>query len=666
MQYYRYEGKPTNPDIPNNYRDYEFANAISAKAEPFNESLKGKAYVFVSGLRPTSCLIGIIVKNDFNIEQMIKRFLKAIEIDVSNASLTEITFNGIDHMLKNADRADYIEDRDSVLERFNLDNLLVSYRTGFDFEEDTLSVCGKETIVDRVSLLLSSKPLLEELDRIFLPRKSNRVKGIPVQYMVITDDDEEREVTITALLQALYANKRIDSKRYTWLKFYPHSSFSSLQFRCLLNSCEGGTVIISFMTSGNDDSDVANGDIEIIENICECARRYTSKVQMIFCFPRECTKSKDMFYANLGETGIVEIKEDVAAYDNSKKFLEILARNAGLRTDKNLFCKLKKDEKYLANDLRIIFAEWYAKKMKTTVYPQYKDIATVKSVIRDQKPNGTAYDELQELIGLAEVKTVIQQALDYYKAQKMFADKGMVIDHPAMHMVFKGNPGTAKTTVARLFAKIMKENNLLSKGHLIECGRADLVGRFVGWTAPTVKQKFKEAEGGVLFIDEAYSLVEERNGLYGDEAINTIVQEMENHREDMVVIFAGYPDKMEEFINKNPGLRSRIAFHVPFEDYDTDSLCRIARLIAKGKGLSLNDEAMSKLAGIFESARSQEDFGNGRYARNIIEQARMAQASRLVKMDYSSVTKEDVSTICPEDIRVPEAVRSIKRFGFCA
>ena len=125
---------------------------------------------------------------------------------------------------------------------------------------------------------------------------------------------------------------------------------------------------------------------------------------------------------------------------------------------------------------------------------------------------------------------------------------------------------------------------MLSEGRLYEVGRADLVGKYVGWTAQIVKNKFKQAKGSVLFIDEAYALLEDRSGLYGDEAINTIVQEMENHREDMVVIFAGYPKEMEAFLARNPGLRSRIAFHLPFEDYSARELYRIARLLAEEKG----------------------------------------------------------------------------------
>lgn len=223
-----------------------------------------------------------------------------------------------------------------------------------------------------------------------------------------------------------------------------------------------------------------------------------------------------------------------------------------------------------------------------------------------------------------------------------------------MHMVFTGNPGTAKTSVARLFARIMRENGLLSRGRIVECGRGDLVGKYVGWTAQIIQKKFMEARGGVLFIDEAYSLVDDREGSFGDEAINTIVQEMENHRDDVVVIFAGYPDKMEQFLQKNPGLRSRIAFHVPFADYSARNLCDIARLIAKKKGLTLSEDACEKLYHVFDAARSERDFGNGRFARNVVERAKMAQASRLLTMDVEALSSRDVTTISAADITLPD------------
>ena len=198
-----------------------------------------------------------------------------------------------------------------------------------------------------------------------------------------------------------------------------------------------------------------------------------------------------------------------------------------------------------------------------------------------------------------------------------------------------------------------------------EAGRADLVGKYVGWTAPTIKAKFKEASGGVLFIDEAYSLVDDCDGSFGDEAISTIVQEMENHRKDLIVIFAGYPDKMEQFLRKNPGLRSRIAFHVPFEDYTGEELCQIARLLARKSGVTLTDEAGEKLLTLFEAARTAPDFGNGRFARTVIEQARMSQASRLLKMDCDQIQRRDIETICAEDIEISLPKKQEKRqIGF--
>ena len=283
----------------------------------------------------------------------------------------------------------------------------------------------------------------------------------------------------------------------------------------------------------------------------------------------------------------------------------------------------------------------------------------------ERKPKGTAYEELESMIGLDSAKKMIQQAIDSYKAQKMFKDKGLSVDTFCNHMIFTGNPGTAKTSVARLFARILRDNGVISKGQIVEVGRSDLVGKYLGWTAPTVKKKFKEALGGILFIDEAYSLVDDRNGSYGDEAINTIVQEMENYRDKVIVIFAGYPDKMEEFLDKNPGLRSRIAHYIHFEDYNEVELCQIATHIASQKGMVIEDEAMEKIKGIMETAKEQSDFGNGRYVRNVIEKARMAQSSRLVHMDFDSISQDDIKTIRAEDIEIPmQTKRKVNRIGF--
>lgn len=172
----------------------------------------------------------------------------------------------------------------------------------------------------------------------------------------------------------------------------------------------------------------------------------------------------------------------------------------------------------------------------------------------------------------------------------------------------------------------------------------------------------------MLFIDEAYSLVDDRSGSFGDEAINTIVQEMENHREDVVVIFAGYTDRMEEFIEKNPGLRSRISWYVPFPDYTAEELTDIAEHYAEKKGLTVSRSAEEKLLSVFKDARRQHDFGNGRYVRNLMEKAKMNLASRLVAADPETVTKRMLTTIEAEDIETPprKAVVTERKIGFGA
>ena len=295
-----------------------------------------------------------------------------------------------------------------------------------------------------------------------------------------------------------------------------------------------------------------------------------------------------------------------------------------------------------------------------------EDICSLSEDLRDERPEGTAKKELAEMIGLESAKDIFSKAVASYKLNKLCLEKGIERNRASLHMVFTGNPGTAKTTVARLLAEIMKDEKILSTGNFVEAGRGDLVGQYIGSTAPQVKQKFREAQGGVLFIDEAYSLCDDRHGSYGDEAINTIVQEMENHRDDLIVIFAGYPEPMKEFLDRNPGMKSRIAFNVEFEDYSTDELCDITTLMLLKKKMSITDAAMEKLRQIYDFAREQEGYGNGRFVRKMLEEAEMNLANRLITADESELTTELISTLDVCDI--PEAQfkekTAAKRIGF--
>ncbi|WP_315436469.1 AAA family ATPase [uncultured Selenomonas sp.] len=204
-----------------------------------------------------------------------------------------------------------------------------------------------------------------------------------------------------------------------------------------------------------------------------------------------------------------------------------------------------------------------------------------------------------------------------------------------------------------MLADILSKENILPTGRFIECGRSDLVAKYVGWTAVCVKEKFRAARGEILFIDEAYALLDDRSGSYGDEAISTIVQEMENHREDVIVIFAGYPKKMQDFLDANEGLRSRIAFHVSFPDYTADELAEILSLIARQQGYTLTEEIVTHCRTQFSSMCRQEDFGNGRFVRNVFEQALMKQSQRLWALrEHHALTEDSLRQLTVADFNV--------------
>ena len=238
---------------------------------------------------------------------------------------------------------------------------------------------------------------------------------------------------------------------------------------------------------------------------------------------------------------------------------------------------------------------------------------------------------LQDLIGLEDIKEQIGKIEAFARLKKSVKEKGEADIPIALNMEFTGNPGTAKTTIARILAGILAEVGLIEDPHIYEVGRSDLVGRYVGETACKVKDVFRKAEGRILFIDEAYSLVDDRDGSYGDEAINTIVQEMENRRDRTIVIFAGYPDKMREFFSINPGLRSRVPFSLRFPDYSVEQMEQIVELEANKRGFTIDKDAMSSVRAACVSASGDTQSGNGRFARNLVENAILEYASRIYR-----------------------------------
>ncbi|MFA5121503.1 CbbX protein [Zavarzinia sp.] len=256
-----------------------------------------------------------------------------------------------------------------------------------------------------------------------------------------------------------------------------------------------------------------------------------------------------------------------------------------------------------------------------------------------------------ELVGLAPVKTRIRQIAALLVVEQVRRRLGLAAEPPSLHMSFTGNPGTGKTTVALRMADILHRLGFIRKGHLVSVTRDDLVGQYIGHTAPKTKEILKRAMGGVLFIDEAYYLYRPENERdYGQEAIEILLQVMENKREDLVVILAGYADRMETFFACNPGFRSRIAHHVDFPDYSDGELIAIADMTLERQNYRLSERARAALTDYIRRRRQQPHFANARSMRNALDRARLRQATRLFAEGRHDLTAADLMTIEAEDI----------------
>ncbi len=255
-----------------------------------------------------------------------------------------------------------------------------------------------------------------------------------------------------------------------------------------------------------------------------------------------------------------------------------------------------------------------------------------------------------ELIGLAPVKKRIREIASLLVVDKVRRDMQLAAGAPSLHMSFTGNPGTGKTTVALRMADLLHKLGYSRTGHLVAVTRDDLVGQYIGHTAPKTKEVLKKAMGGVLFIDEAYYLYKPENERdYGQEAIEILLQVMENNRDDLVVILAGYKDRMETFFRSNPGMSSRIAHHIDFPDYRDDELVAIGELILKDWNYQLAPRAKKVFQSYIEHRRTQPHFANARSIRNALDRARLRQARRLLE-EGTAVDKAALETIEAEDI----------------
>ncbi|MDR3280098.1 MAG: AAA family ATPase [Synergistaceae bacterium] len=654
------------------FRD-NFSRDAIIQANDFFRNHDDKIFVFVVAYRLKKLILGVVFLETNGTaavaESSASEFMKSLDVPHSEMKIEETTLHNISRLISSADNNNYLTDDDDTLEELGL-HKAVGRRSDFGFSEriETAEHTKKE-LFERAEKLFCGESLKPELERIYMGGKQMSAKGHPVHYAIQSDSPDVRREIVRIIFSALRANGRVENARYSILNCSEDDECQAdVDFLPFYRANSGGMVVMDYVKKKEGDDDLAVPGICGIKDMCEAAKRRKNDTLSVLCVPRSPDSIQEAFLEHMDGMTFIPLREETIFGKDAERYLKSAAESANVKPNKSLYEIIRDKEKgFLAADLDMEFDRWLSKTLKTNVYPQYAKLGGDAYLSCKKNPKGSAYKALDDMIGLSEAKSVIRKAVNYYKAQKMFRDRGMDGDKAAMHMIFTGNPGSAKTTAARLFARIMKENGLLSAGNLIEVGRADLVGKYVGWTAPAVKAKFRQARGSVLFIDEAYSLVDDRSGSYGDEAINAIVQEMENNREDIAVIFAGYPDKMEKFLETNPGLRSRVAFHVRFDDYSPDELYGILEHMAAGRGIRIAPDAREKLAPIFGAATRSADFGNGRFVRNLFEQAKMNQADRLVTMDSRDISGEDVKTLMASDFEMPAALKPAGRaIGFAA
>ena len=678
MYFYKIDAQMTNIQERAGQEEAEsFARAIRARLILFYQN-NNDGTIFITSISGNRLTMGAIARNATWLEKNIQNFLTVAELGCTKINIEEITLESLTSLLYISDNECYIGEPGYILKQFGIEDLLTR-RNPFFTEHMLMEQVSKQKLLKMAKDLQCTGTLIPEIERIFQPAVDEAI-GHPVHYLILSDNDIVRDGILNILLSALYTNGRIKNRRYS-VASINEENCKEKECLALYESCTDGAVVVLLGDKsiggldresmlmraifGNGDSDNDSGG-SWLDKISRTARKYYDKTLTIFCLPHASEKVKTHIREQLGIITLVELTEDPLSEKQAKVYLRRSARERGVPSDKTLYKAIDSGQAtYSTTELLRVFNVWYSKRLKTLTHPQYSQFESSTQISAKTIYSGDAFTELELLIGLGEAKKVIKQAVDYFKAQQLFRDRGFSGDRPSMHMIFTGSPGTAKTTVARLFARIMLDNGLLSVGELFEVGRADLVGKYVGWTAQKVRNKFNEAMGSVLFIDEAYSLLDEREGMYGDEAINTIVAEMENRREDIVVIFAVYPEKMEDFLKRNPGLRSRIAFHVPFADYNPEELLQILEVIAGKHGVELDGDVGEKLLPVLAAASREPDFGNGRYVRNLFEKARMKQAGRLLAMDVDSITSEQATRLVADDFEIPTITRApIKRIGF--
>lgn len=537
------------------------------------------------------------------------------------------------------------------------DNYYISDKKSIHFKYEEMLIPKTDSACDQIY----DEGFEKELANIESHANDKLCSGNLVHYVISSRSGQAAKDMAETLAQRLLKAHRLRSRRMPMVSEINPDIYKSnnSHFEDILDNNCGGAVVIDLAERAGENPAEYGKTCEYIEKM---VKKYKNDCLFVFVYNID---KLGFAYTLLPEirkyVSLVRLKEGTGDRNAAVKYMKGLIKGseyAKYARQAAEFMEQFPGTKFTQTAVLNAYEQFESWCINKNIMIAY-DFGSDDDFFLDRDENmASAYDRLQNMVGLKAVKEQIDEIIAEDVVEKERQKRqGSDYVTPTMHMIFAGNPGTAKTTVAKLFAQIAKEKGVLKSGAFVEYKCNGIIGN----GSVTLSEAFAMAKGGVLFIDEAYSLCEYHKGSFGDEAITTIVKEMENHRDDVIVIFAGYPAEMEEFLDRNSDLRSRIAFHIEFEDYTTDELCDITRLKVSNMGMTITDAAMDKLRGIYEEARKSTDFGNGRFVRKLLEEAEMNIAERLMDLDESELKPEMLTTIDVDDISKPELKKCEKK-----
>lgn len=443
--------------------------------------------------------------------------------------------------------------------------------------------------------------------------------------IILIENFEEANPIFNRMLSELVENGNcVLNKRYTFVKNQLQEATTNLSTD-VIDHLKGNNKVLVFVTEKNPTKLMDVFGKSFVETIAD-------KIETIKLDEDALNKIIDQLLESLNERCNTQLEINISIDDSIKDYLRnIYEPSDGMDSlspvVKKIYNKLV-DIALKKDNLKEVSIK-YDNTLKVIINEEIIDLSIDDDSSKERED---IQKELDEIVGLDNVKNYLLSLENHIKISQIRKQRGLKTAEISKHMIFTGNPGTGKTTIARIVSRMMKVCGILKQGQLVEVTRADLVGKYVGHTAPLTMEVINSALGGVLFIDEAYSLYRGKDDSFGLEAIDTIVKAMEDHRDDLIVILAGYSKEMEQFLTANSGLKSRFANIIHFDDYTGEEMMLIAKSIAKGKDYSIDDSAIKPLQDYFAMVQSRNDpnSGNGRLARNMVEAAILKQSKRLL------------------------------------